>query len=175
MLAKHKADVLTSFKRAEKMPKPKLGEMFNDVWAVKRGEEVPRVIVSRPSCGTGTLLTSRWSSGPNWADCSRSMEMHGNHGGGRGRSLWKKARMSLIAMGGVRDCAIATCNEAITSGREGMMLQQMRSVCIFVQLGDGWQGVEAFLLELGSEYVPAQRRFHDTPPRRVPRRPARPV
>ncbi|KAK1923725.1 putative branched-chain alpha-keto acid dehydrogenase E1-alpha subunit [Papiliotrema laurentii] len=47
MLAKHKADVLTSFKRAEKMPKPKLGEMFNDVWAVKRGEEVPRVIMEQ--------------------------------------------------------------------------------------------------------------------------------
>jgi len=46
LLAKHRESVLTAFRRAEKLPRPKLGEMFNDVWAVKKGEEAPRVIVS---------------------------------------------------------------------------------------------------------------------------------
>ena len=49
LLSKTKADVLRAFARAEKLPKPKLGEMFNDVWAVKEGEEVPTVIVSKES------------------------------------------------------------------------------------------------------------------------------
>ena len=52
LLAKHKSDVLISFKRAEKLPKPKLSEMFNDVWAVPRGGQVPRVIVSIEPVGT---------------------------------------------------------------------------------------------------------------------------
>lgn len=43
---KNKSDVMKAFTRAEKLPKPKLSEMFNDVWAVKAGEEVPEVIVS---------------------------------------------------------------------------------------------------------------------------------
>ncbi len=47
MLSKNKSDVLRAFGRAEKLPKPKLGEMFNDVWGVKEGEEVPGVIVSK--------------------------------------------------------------------------------------------------------------------------------
>ena len=46
LLSKNKQDVLAAFKRAEKLPKPKLGEMFNDVWNTRRGEQVPRVIVS---------------------------------------------------------------------------------------------------------------------------------
>lgn len=46
LLAKHKKEVMFAFARAEKLPKPKLGEMFNDVWAVKKGEQVPPVIVS---------------------------------------------------------------------------------------------------------------------------------
>ena len=46
LLKKNKADVLKAFSRAEKLPKPKLGEMFNDVWGVAPGEEVPAVIVS---------------------------------------------------------------------------------------------------------------------------------
>jgi len=46
-LSKNKSDVLRAFGRAEKLPKPKLGEMFNDVWGVKEGEEVPGVIVSK--------------------------------------------------------------------------------------------------------------------------------
>lgn len=40
-----------AFARAEKLPKPKLGEMFTDVWAVKKGEQVPAVIVSDVSFG----------------------------------------------------------------------------------------------------------------------------
>lgn len=47
LLAKHKKDVMFAFARGEKLPKPKLGEMFTDVWAVKKGEQVPAVIVSR--------------------------------------------------------------------------------------------------------------------------------
>ncbi|KAK4687063.1 2-oxoisovalerate dehydrogenase E1 component alpha subunit, partial [Tremellales sp. Uapishka_1] len=42
-----KAQVLQAFSRAEKLPKPKLGEMFNDVWAVKEGEEVPGIIIEQ--------------------------------------------------------------------------------------------------------------------------------
>ncbi|OCF41979.1 2-oxoisovalerate dehydrogenase E1 component, alpha subunit [Kwoniella heveanensis CBS 569] len=47
LLAKHKAEVMRSFGRAEKLPKPKLGEMFNDVWGVGKGEEVPAVIMEQ--------------------------------------------------------------------------------------------------------------------------------
>ncbi|RXK35327.1 2-oxoisovalerate dehydrogenase E1 component, alpha subunit [Tremella mesenterica] len=47
LLKKNKADVLKAFARAEKLPKPKLGEMFNDVWAVAKGEEVPHVIIEQ--------------------------------------------------------------------------------------------------------------------------------
>lgn len=46
LMAKNKAEVLRAFARAEKLPKPKLTEMFNDVWGVGEGEEVPSVIVS---------------------------------------------------------------------------------------------------------------------------------
>ena len=46
LLAKHRTDVLTAFKRAEKMPKPKLGEMFNNVWIVNKGGKQPDIIVS---------------------------------------------------------------------------------------------------------------------------------
>lgn len=44
-MKKNKAEVMKAFSRAEKLPKPKLGEMFNDVWGVSPGEEVPAVIV----------------------------------------------------------------------------------------------------------------------------------
>ncbi|WVQ79282.1 hypothetical protein IAT38_001378 [Cryptococcus sp. DSM 104549] len=47
LLKKNKADVLKAFSRAEKLPKPKLGEMFNDVWGVGPGEEVPGVIMEQ--------------------------------------------------------------------------------------------------------------------------------
>lgn len=50
-MKKHKENVLTAFRRAEKMPKPKLGAMFEDVWRVEKGNEVPRVIVSRAGAG----------------------------------------------------------------------------------------------------------------------------
>lgn len=46
LLASHKKAVMSAFQRAEKLPKPKLGELFTDVWAVKKGEEAPAVIVS---------------------------------------------------------------------------------------------------------------------------------
>lgn len=69
LLAKHKADVLSAFKRAEKQPKPKLGEMFNDVWAVKKGDSAPRVIVSRPPTPFVDSLIGRWSKKRNWAGC----------------------------------------------------------------------------------------------------------
>jgi len=45
LISKNKSEVLRSFSRAEKLPKPKLSEMFNDVWATKKGDEVPGVIV----------------------------------------------------------------------------------------------------------------------------------
>lgn len=45
LLAKHKKEVMQAFTRAEKLPKPKLGEMFTDVWPVKKGEQIPAVIV----------------------------------------------------------------------------------------------------------------------------------
>lgn len=48
LIKKTKSDVMKAFTRAEKLPKPKLSEMFNDVWAVAPGEQVPTVIVSQP-------------------------------------------------------------------------------------------------------------------------------
>jgi 2-oxoisovalerate dehydrogenase E1 component alpha subunit len=48
LVKKTKSDVMKAFTRAEKLPKPKLSEMFNDVWAVQPGEKVPTIIVSRP-------------------------------------------------------------------------------------------------------------------------------
>jgi len=47
LMKKNKSDVMKAFTRAEKLPKPKLTEMFNDVWAVKKGEEVPSVIMEQ--------------------------------------------------------------------------------------------------------------------------------
>ncbi|WOO77614.1 2-oxoisovalerate dehydrogenase subunit alpha, mitochondrial [Vanrija pseudolonga] len=47
MLQKNKKEVLATFNRAEKMPKPKLSEMFNDVWAVGPGEKMPAVIAEQ--------------------------------------------------------------------------------------------------------------------------------
>ena len=46
LIKKHRADVLAAFKRAEKLPKPKLGEMFTNVWVTKKGGKQPEVIVS---------------------------------------------------------------------------------------------------------------------------------
>ena len=46
LVKKHRSDVLTAFKRAEKLPKPKLGEMFTNVWVTKKGGKQPEVIVS---------------------------------------------------------------------------------------------------------------------------------
>ena len=45
-MANHKKAVMAAFQRAEKLPKPKLGELFTDVWAVRKGDEAPAVIVS---------------------------------------------------------------------------------------------------------------------------------
>jgi 2-oxoisovalerate dehydrogenase E1 component alpha subunit len=50
--------VLKTFSRAEKLPKPKLGEMFNDVWAVQKGEEMPSVIVSDAAQRSCLVTTS---------------------------------------------------------------------------------------------------------------------
>ncbi|WVW87029.1 hypothetical protein I302_109085 [Kwoniella bestiolae CBS 10118] len=47
LLASHKSKVMKAFSRAEKLPKPKLGEMFNDVWGVGKGDEVPAVIMEQ--------------------------------------------------------------------------------------------------------------------------------
>ncbi|ORX37843.1 Thiamin diphosphate-binding protein [Kockovaella imperatae] len=44
LIAKHKSEVLAAFKRAEKLPKPKLGEMFTNVWVVKKGDKQPEVM-----------------------------------------------------------------------------------------------------------------------------------
>lgn len=84
LLKKHKENVLTAFRRAEKMPKPKLGAMFEDVWRVEKGHEVPRVIVS--GAGVGPMrwneadFSSRSSRKPNWVDCSRSTGKLGRRG-----------------------------------------------------------------------------------------------
>lgn len=47
LLQKNKKEVLSTFNRAEKMPKPKLSEMFNDVWAIGPGEKLPAVITEQ--------------------------------------------------------------------------------------------------------------------------------
>ena len=57
LLAKHRTEVLKAFNRAEKLPKPKLGEMFNDVYAKAPGEEIPRIIVRCLSRLCGMTLT----------------------------------------------------------------------------------------------------------------------
>jgi 2-oxoisovalerate dehydrogenase E1 component alpha subunit len=58
LLKKNKSEVLKTFSRAEKLPKPKLGEMFNDVWAVQKGEEMPSVIVSDAAQRSCLVTTS---------------------------------------------------------------------------------------------------------------------
>ena len=66
-MAKNKAEVLRAFARAEKLPKPKLTEMFNDVWGVGEGEEVPSVIVSKAfttaDLRAGYILSLRGADG----------------------------------------------------------------------------------------------------------------
>ncbi|OCF73305.1 2-oxoisovalerate dehydrogenase E1 component, alpha subunit [Kwoniella mangroviensis CBS 8886] len=47
LLASHKSAVMKAFSRAEKLPKPKLGEMFHDIWGVGKGDEVPAVIMEQ--------------------------------------------------------------------------------------------------------------------------------
>lgn len=59
LLKKNKSEVLKTFSRAEKLPKPKLGEMFNDVWAVQKGEEMPSVIVSDAAQNLSSHLAGR--------------------------------------------------------------------------------------------------------------------
>lgn len=44
---KNKKEVLKTFNRAEKLPKPKLTEMFNDVWTVSKDEGIPEVITEQ--------------------------------------------------------------------------------------------------------------------------------
>jgi hypothetical protein len=92
---------MKAFTRAEKLPKPKLSEMFNDVWAVQPGEKVPTIIVSY-LLGHFQVLTSRWSNELNLAGFSRSMAMFGNHGEKRECDLWSKAKMSWTVMAEIR-------------------------------------------------------------------------
>lgn len=47
MAAANKKEVLKIFNKSEKLPKPKLGEMFNDVWAVPRDGALPEVIIEQ--------------------------------------------------------------------------------------------------------------------------------
>ncbi|WWC73793.1 uncharacterized protein I206_107765 [Kwoniella pini CBS 10737] len=47
LITSHKSKVMKAFSRAEKLPKPKLGEMFNDVWGIGKGDEVPAVIMEQ--------------------------------------------------------------------------------------------------------------------------------
>ncbi|OWT39448.1 2-oxoisovalerate dehydrogenase E1 component, alpha subunit [Cryptococcus neoformans] len=65
LLKKNKADVMKAFSRAEKLPKPKLGEMFNDVWGVAPGDEVPAVIMEQRA-ELGRLLKKYGEVWPPW-------------------------------------------------------------------------------------------------------------
>jgi len=58
---------MKAFTRAEKLPKPKLSEMFNDVWAVQPGEKVPTIIVSH-LLSFRSVLNGRWNSELSWVD-----------------------------------------------------------------------------------------------------------
>lgn len=49
LLKKYKAEVLKTFSRAEKMPKPKLSEMFNDVYTAPKDGHLPAVIIEQRS------------------------------------------------------------------------------------------------------------------------------
>ena len=56
LVKKHRADVLAAFKRAEKLPKPKLGEMFTNVWVTGKGGKQPEVIVSTYTISSPTTI-----------------------------------------------------------------------------------------------------------------------
>ncbi|BEJ12227.1 hypothetical protein CspHIS471_0206870 [Cutaneotrichosporon sp. HIS471] len=43
----NKKEVLKTFSRSEKLPKPKLSEMFNDVWTVSKDDHIPEVITEQ--------------------------------------------------------------------------------------------------------------------------------
>ncbi|KAL7423651.1 hypothetical protein Q5752_001232 [Cryptotrichosporon argae] len=66
LLARHKADVMRAFQRAEKLPKPKLGEMFSDVWATRDGDQVPAVIAEQKA-ELGRLLKKYGDAWEPWA------------------------------------------------------------------------------------------------------------
>jgi 2-oxoisovalerate dehydrogenase E1 component alpha subunit len=66
-----------AFARAEKLPKPKLGEMFTDVWAVKKGEQVPAVIVSDIGLAIGEWDVWLISQSEQRAELGRLLKKYG--------------------------------------------------------------------------------------------------
>lgn len=99
MLAKNKADVLKAFSRAEKLPKPKLSEMFNDVWAVPKGEEIPAAIVSRRSPAI-SMIHADASQAEQRAELGRLLKKYGDVW-----APWRKERKRFVEEGeDVMDC-----------------------------------------------------------------------
>jgi 2-oxoisovalerate dehydrogenase E1 component alpha subunit len=61
----NKKEVLRTFNRSEKLPKPKLGEMFNDVWAVTEDGALPEAIIEQRS-ELGRLLKKYGGAWDPW-------------------------------------------------------------------------------------------------------------
>ena len=104
MIKKTKADVMRAFTRAEKLPKPKLSEMFNDVWAVAPGEQVPTIIVSAspPQNSAMSILGCGliWSKMEQRAELGRLLKKYGD-----AWEPWRKERMRFVEHGeDVMDC-----------------------------------------------------------------------
>jgi 2-oxoisovalerate dehydrogenase E1 component alpha subunit len=60
-----KKEVLRTFNRSEKLPKPKLGEMFNDVWAPTDDGGLPEAIIEQRS-ELGRLLKKYGGTWEPW-------------------------------------------------------------------------------------------------------------
>lgn len=132
LLAKNKADVLKAFSRAEKLPKPKLSEMFNDVWAVPKGEEIPAAIVSRrsPALERSMLTHRRQSREQSSAGCSRSMATSGHPGGKNASDLSRRVRMSWTVTGGVLDHTMVLTFDAYDISVHGSVSPCTACLCV---------------------------------------------
>jgi len=86
---------MKAFTRAEKLPKPKLSEMFNDVWAVQPGEKVPTIIVSHL-----LFRISAHGQMEQRAELGRLLKKYGDVW-----EPWRKERMRFVEQGeDVMDC-----------------------------------------------------------------------
>jgi 2-oxoisovalerate dehydrogenase E1 component alpha subunit len=96
LVKRTKSDVMKAFTRAEKLPKPKLSEMFNDVWAVQPGEKVPTIIVGLSDIKEDTADVKMEQR----AELGRLLKKYGDVW-----EPWRKERMRFVEQGeDVMDC-----------------------------------------------------------------------